>query len=187
MKFDDVVEKRQSRRRYAGKKVDWKDVSEVLEAGRLVPMAGNICTLRFIVVFDSKQIKQIAEAAGQDFIANVSWLIAVCSENKRIENAYGERALKYSRQQAGATIENMLLKITDLGLASCWIGDFDDNAVKNILVIPQDIEVEAIIPIAYGTKFVGEAKRKKVALNDITYFDRWGQRLMKPLNRIEER
>jgi nitroreductase len=187
MKFDEVIEKRQSHRNYAGKKVDWKYVAEIMEAGRKAPMAGNIFTVRFMVVTDGDKIAKIAQAAVQEFIQKASWLIIVCSENKRIDNAYSERGLKYSRQQAGAVIENMLLKITDLGLASCWIGAFDDEAVKSILNIPSDIEVEAIIPVAYGTKFVGESKRKKTALNDLVYFDKWGNRLMKPLHKVETR
>jgi len=187
MQFQDVIERRQSRRRYAGQKVDWKYVAQILEAGRLAPAAGNLGTVRFIVISDSQQIKGIAQAADQDFIAKAGWLIAVCSENKRVYNAYSERGLKYAKQQAGAAIENMLLKITDLGLASCWVGAFDDETIKNILAVPQDIEIEAIIPVAQGTKFIGEAKRPKLKLNDITYFDRWGQRLMKPLKKAIDR
>jgi len=187
MQFQDVIEKRQSRRRYADKKVDWKYIAQVLEAGRLAPAAGNFPTVRFIVLSDKDKLNKLAEAAGQDFIAKASWLIVVCSDNKRIYNAYSERGLRYSRQQAGAAIENMLLKITDLGLASCWIGAFDDEAIKNLLAIPQEIEVEAMVPVAYGTKFIGEVKRTKLKLNDIVYFDRWEQGLMKPIHKPHPR
>ena len=73
----------------------------------------------------------------------------------------------------------MLLKITDLGLASCWIGAFYDEAVKRILGIPEEIEVEAIIPISKKPVFARESKRKNIDLKEIIHFDRYGQKIMK--------
>ena len=69
----------------------------------------------------------------------------------------------------------MLLEITDLGLASCWIGAFDDNIIRKILGIPQDVEVEAILPIA-KKPMIRESQRKKVPLNSILFFDRYGKK-----------
>ena len=61
-------------------------------------------------------------------------------ESMVLARVYDERALKSLPQQAGAAIENFLLKITDLGLSTCWTGAFSDEQVKRILQIPEDIE-----------------------------------------------
>ena len=185
MQFGDVLKKRKCVRRYTVKDVGWQHVAAILEAATLAPMAGNIFTPCFLIVSDKKKMQQLADAAAQDFLASASWLIVICSDNKRAYNAYGERALRYSRQQVGAAIENMFLKATELNLATCWVGAFDDEAVKNILAIPQDIEVEALLPIAYPTRFISEPRRLKPRLKDVLFFERWGQRIMKPVKRPE--
>ena len=61
----------------------------------------------------------------------------------------------------------------ELGLATCWIGAFDENAIKNILDI-DEADPEIILAVGYP-----EEKGKKpanCAVEDITYFDKWGNR-----------
>ena len=101
---------------------------------------------------DYEKIKAIAQACRQSFISQAPVLVVVCSDSKNAEIMYGKRAEKYVRQHAGAAIENFLLKITNMGLASCWIGAFSDETVRNVLEIPENIEIEAIFPIAYPSK-----------------------------------
>jgi len=48
--------------------------------------------------------------------------------------------------------------LTDLGINSCWVGAFDYEIMKEILKIPQNIHIEAIIPVGYEK---GKAKRER--------------------------
>ena len=75
MKFDDVVRKRQSIRSYSDRKVSWKQVSEILDVVRFTPMAGNINTLRMIVIDDLKTIQKLSKAATQNFISEAKYSI----------------------------------------------------------------------------------------------------------------
>ena len=90
----------------------------------------------------------------QSFIADAPFIVVVCSDKKEAELLYEERAERYVKHHVGAAIENFLLKITDLGLASCWIGAFSDNAIKDILEIPEDIHIEETCDI-YGDVIKG--------------------------------
>lgn len=175
MKLDDAIRRRHSIRSYSRRGVEWDSIVEVLDAARLAPFAGNLCTLRLILVSEKQKIQEIAYAARQNFIANAPALIVVCSNPEIAVNVYSMRGFRYSRQQAGAAIQNMLLKITDLGLASCWVGAFDDNKIKAILGIPQEIELEAILPVAHKA-MIREAKRVKVPLSNILYFEHYGRK-----------
>lgn len=182
MAFDDLLKKRASIRRYSTKSVSFNDIAKICEAARYAPMAGNIYTVRLIIVSEKEKKEKLAEAAlGQEFIADAPYVIVVCSDLSNLSVAYGERAEIYARQQAGAAIENMLLKTTELGLATCWIGAFDDNAVKRILDIPEKIQIEALLPIAYP---LGKTiQKKKPELAQILYFEKWGQKTAKPLKK----
>ena len=118
----------------------------------------------------------------QEFIKTAHYVVAVCSDERLAKKSYEERANKYSRQQAGAIIQNLLLKLTDLGLATCWTGHFDDDDVKRILKIPNHITVEGIFPIGYE---MGKGKqRRKQPLDRSLFFDKYKNKFMKPKNML---
>ncbi len=183
MDLNKVIRERHSVRRFASKKPDWRKIIKAIEASTLAPSAGNISTVRFILVSDKSKIQELAEAALQDFIATVDYVVVVCSDNKQVERSYGERGLIYSRQQAGAAIQNFLLKLTDLGLSTCWVGAFSDMTVKRILQLPEDVVVEALLPIGYE---YGKGKqRKKPDLDSVLFFDVWKNKYMTDLKKPE--
>ena len=177
MEFDRVVEKRQSIRNFSSKKVDWREVIKAIDSALQAPSAGNMQTLRFIIVSDRDKIKKLADASQQDFVAKAQFVVVVCSDKSQIARMYEDRTEMYSRQNAGAAIEHFLLKIVDLGMASCWVGAFSDRVVKEILQIPDDIDVEAILPVGYG---LGKTRKKrKATLDSLLYFDKYKNKYMK--------
>lgn len=183
MDLDKAIKERHSVRRFTSKKPDWKDIIEAIEAAGHAPLAGNISTLRFLVVSDKDKIQELADAAQQDFIATSSYVIVICSDLAQCHRSYGERAKKYATQQAGAAIENMLLKLTELGLATCWVGAFSDETVKRILQIPEEVEVEAFFPI--GHEFGRSKQRLKPNLDAILYFNVWKNKYMTRIRKVE--
>ncbi len=183
MDLDKAIKERRSVRKFKTRKPDYLKVLEAMEAANKAPLAGNIPTLKFILVSDQEKIQQLAEAATQDFVANVHYVVVFCSDSTNCTRTYEERGDLYSKQQAGAAIENFLLKITDLKLATCWVGAFSEQTVKRILQIPQNIRVEGIFPIGYEMGSVKQ--RTKSSMDSITYFNFWGNKYMKPIAKPE--
>ena len=157
MDLDKAIMRRRSVRSFSEKKVRWDYILEAIDAANQAPFAGNINSLKFIIVEKQELKDKLAAHSQQLWISKASHIVVVASNKKHLENLYNERAEKYVRQQAGAAIENFLLKITDFKLASCWIGAFDDEAIKKDLGIPKEYEVEALLP-------VGHILKKKILL-----------------------
>lgn len=170
MKFDDVIGKRVSVRDFSGKKVKWADVLEAIDAANQAPFAGNINHLKFVVVEGSKIINEIAKQCQQDWVSDSSLVVVVCSDDSRLDS-YDDRGHLYAKQQSGAAIENFLLKIADLGLASCWIGAYNESAIKQALSVPEKINIEAVLPIGYAKKVVKNSRKLK--LESTVYWDKW--------------
>ena len=177
MKLDKAIKLRKSTRKFTSKKPDWKDIIECIDATRYAPMAGGNFSLKFILVSDLQKIQELAQAAQQDFLNQAKYVLVVCSKKARTINAYEERGKIYARQQAGAAIQNFLLKIEEKGLATCWIGHFVNSQVKIILKIPEDVDVEAMFPIGYEfeKKFT---RRAKVDIDQILYFEEYNKKKM---------
>ncbi len=184
MKLDKAIDERHSVKNFKKKKkVNWRDIIEAIDAARKAPLAGNLSTLRFILVSEKDKIEKISKASQQKFVADVNYVVVVCSDSEQQKRNYNKRGLRYCKQQAGAAIENFLLKITDLKLSTCWVGAFSDKEVKNILNIPDNIDIEALFPIGYE---MGEKNQaKKPNLDNILYYNKWNEKHMKQVRKPE--
>jgi len=180
MDFDKVVEKRQSIRKFKNKTPNWRDIVKAIDIARQIPLAGNVNTLKFLLVMDKDKIEKIAEAVDQQCVFDTNMLIVVCSDESQLEKRFDERGRIYTRQQAGAAIQTLLLKLTDMKLASCWVGAFDDNQIRKTLSIPKKILIEAVIPIGYEKEKC--SKKRKMAVENLIYCDKWDQKRLSPEN-----
>jgi nitroreductase len=174
MEFEDLIKKRASIRRYAAKIPPMEAVIAAIEAAHLAPSPGNLDILRYLVIENKETIKEIADACQQPFIEEAPILVVICSDPRQVLKMYDKRAEKYIRQHAGAAIENFLLTVTDMEMASCWIGAFSDPMIHNILKIPDNITVEAILPVGYEHKTSHTTQRKKFSLDRKIHYHKYG-------------
>lgn len=171
MSFDALVKKRKSVRSFKSKKANWKDVLAAVDCASQGPFAGNNNNLRFLIVENKEKIKQLATFAEQEWIAESGIIILVCADETHLENVYGERGRVYSRQQAGAAIQTIMLKLTELGLSSCWVGSYSDHDIKNEFKIPHNIQIEAVIPVGYEKEVL--SKKGKKDLESVLFWEEW--------------
>jgi len=183
MNLNKTLKTRASIRNYSNKKPKYDKIIDSIEAANLAPSPGNIPILKFIIIEDEEKIGKITQACQQPFIKKAQVLVVVCSDSKRTNIMYDKRADKYIKQHAGAAIENFLLKITDMKLASCWVGAFSDITIKNTLKIPDEIEVEAVLPIAYPHKTDKTKQKSKPNLGNIIFFETWNNKYKKPIRK----
>jgi len=184
MELNKAIKNRRSVRKFKEKKPDWRDILDCIDSMRYAPMAGENFTLKLVLVDDKEKIEKLATAAQQDFINQAKYVLVICSNPSRTVNAYEKRGEIYCRQQAGAAIQTFLLKIAEVGLATCWIGHFVDEQVKTVLKIPEKINVEAMFPIGY--EFKKPVTRKiKADLDTALYFNEYENKKMRKIKRFE--
>ena len=173
MEFDKLVKERHCVRSFKKKKIpSYGEIISAIDAAARAPLAGGISSIRYVLVSDEKKIRELAEAAQQNFIADAPYVIVVCTDKKDLVKSYYKRGEMYARQQAGAAIENLFLKLVDLGLATCWIGAFSDETVMRIVDIPESFDIEAMLPVGYE---LGKSKpRLKPNLDRVLSFDIYG-------------
>jgi len=184
MDLTKTIQARKSVRKFNKKKPDWRKIIECIDVVRFAPMAGNNYTLKFILVDDEDKIKKLSEACQQDFISQAKYVVVACSNPSRAINAYGEPGKTWARQQAGAAIENFLLKITDAGLSTCWVGYFVEEQIKKLFDVPAEANVEAVFPIGFEAEKI-RTRKLKIDLDRILYFNKYGEKKMKSPKRVE--
>jgi len=147
---------------------------QAIDAAIQIPTTGNHNHLRFLIIEDRQTIIKIASLANQLWINTAGAIIIVLSDDTFLEKMYGDRGRIYSRQQAGAAIQTLLLKLTDLNIASCWVGAYDDHLLRLLLKIPQHVQIEALVPL--GNERGHHKPSKKLSLEAALYWERWGNR-----------
>ena len=177
--LDQIIEKRRSVRAYDSRPVPHKDIMAICEAARAAPSACNSQTWRFIAVTDPHRIEKICREAMRPVIPN-KWLVQApvvivgCSQLDIIANRLGSRitGTEYYQIDLGIAMEHMVLKATELGLGTCWIGWFKEKKIKQLLEIPDKIKVSILLAVGYP-KNEPTPKRTRKPIDNILFFDRW--------------
>jgi len=158
MDFWEVIEARRSVRWFdTQQEVPQQMIKQMLRAAILAPSAGNCQPWRFVVVRRPEVREALAIAAwGQSFVAQAPLVIVVCAEPQRSASRYGQRGVElYCLQDTAAATEHILLAATTLGLGSCWVGAFDEQAAARALNLPAGLRPVALIPVGFPAREPG--------------------------------
>jgi nitroreductase len=162
-----LLKSRRSIRVYQDKPIPQELLLQILEAGRWAPTGANLQPWHFIVVTDTETRKRIGDVARFFFI-----------KSSHVEKApavlvlgFDTRKGKYGRYDVTLAGGNMMTMAASLGLGTCWIGAFDEPKVKEILEIPENVEVIGLITLGYPDEKAEPPPR--VELEKIVHWESW--------------
>jgi nitroreductase len=167
----EAVKARRSVRAYDGRPVPEEALARILEAARLSPSAANRQPWHFAVVRDPARRAALSGGMWAKFLKEAPVVIAGCGDRKASE--------RWRTIDTTIALQTMVLAATAEGLATCWVGSFDEAKVKELLKIPENFDVVCLLAIGYERKsldltrkLAGGSKRK--ALEDIVSQEEYG-------------
>ena len=170
-----LFEERRSIRKYGDRPVEDEKLEAVLQAARLAPSWANKQCWTFIVVKDQAVKEAIAETLEKNPVqkaaASAPVLIVACADPEQ-SGQMGDQ--NYYLVDIGIAVQQLCLEAWNQGLGTCWVGLFNEDKVKPILGVPDNIRVVAMTPPGYPAKYPDERGRKP--LEEITFKDKWGQK-----------
>ncbi len=175
MELKELIEKRQSTRKYKTLEVEHEKVEKIIEAARFAPSACNAQAWKFIVVNDPVIRKQVAEATASlgmnKFVLEAPVIIVIVLERANMSSAIGSQIKNknYKWIDIGIAAENICLQATELGLGSCMIGWFNEKKLKKILHIPRNKSIPLLVTLGYPDDHYRQKIRK--SLNEICVFN----------------
>lgn len=178
MTFDEIIRNRYSVRDFDSRPVPPEHVIAMCEAARWAPSACNSQTSRFIAVSDPSRIVRICKEAmgpvlGNKWLRQAPLLIVGCSQLDIVANRIGTgvTGIEYYSIDFGIAMEHIVLKATELGLGTCWVGWIREEKIKEILEVPKKVRVMALIALGYPK---GDApKRKRKPMDRILFSETW--------------
>jgi nitroreductase len=187
-----AIEARRSIRRYERKPVDRELITKMLRAARCAPSTVNLQPLEYVVVDDEAAVallfphtrmgallpKEKRPTAGE----RPAVYIAVLVNTAIMKSGY--------EYDVGCAVENILLAGVGFGLGTCFIRNIDRDEIRNLLEVPVEYEIDAMIAVGYPAHTpVAEDTRKgdvryyldgsgihrvpKRAMEQIVHFDRF--------------
>jgi nitroreductase len=166
----EAIRLRKSVRSFEDRPVEDEKLEALLEAARLAPSASNRQEWRFVVVRDAETREKLPSAArNQAFVGQAPVVLACCAETDNHRMACGQ--LCYPINVAIA-IDHITLAAVELGLATCWIGAFEEDKVKRLLGIPDEIRVVELLTLGYPAD-PGPKEKNRKPLESILHWDRW--------------
>jgi nitroreductase len=163
------MQSRRSIRKYQDRSVPDDLLEQVLEAARWAPSASNQQPWRFIVIRDPAIRRQIAPLAGTSLIrwAHVEGapiLLALCGRA-------GSPLLHTDVALAGL---QLMLQAHALGLGTCWIGAFERHPTAQLLRLPPEMHLVALLTLGFPAEDPAPTPRK--ALAELVHYDVFGNR-----------
>ena len=153
MEFCQVIKKRRSIRKFDNRPVEREKIEHLLQCAFLSPSSHNHRPWHFVVVQNRDLLDRLSQSKpGAQGLHNAQAAIVVCAYPNKSDVWIEDAAI------AAHTIN---LAAVDLGLGSFWVQIrnryFDENTtaaryVRNLLNLPQDLEVLSIIGLGYPLK-----------------------------------
>lgn len=169
MQFKELVQKRYSVRSYKTEPVPDDKLQEVLEAARLAPTAANRQPFQFVVIHTAGREAELRRIYDRPWFVQAPIVICACGVPSQGWVRRDDRS--YLDVDVAIVMDHLILAAADLGLGTCWIGDFDPVATRELLNLPDDVEPIAFTPLGYPDDQPRPKKRKPLA--ELVRYERW--------------
>jgi nitroreductase len=171
--FLELAQTRRSVRAYKPDAVPEELLQQVLEAGRLAPSACNKQPWRFIVVRNETVRRSLGAAYAREWFWKAPVVIAVCILPKEawVRSYDGKN---YAMVDGALAMDHMTLAAAEVGLGTCWVGAFDPAALREILNLPDGVEVVGMTPLGFPDVETNPRVRSRRPLGETVMKERWG-------------
>ncbi len=169
MALSEAFRRRYSVRAYKNAPVGEQIVQSALEAAISAPSAGNLQAYEIVVVRNADRRGKLARAAlEQAFVAQAPVSLVFFANPERNRWRYKQRGADlYAIQDATLACAYAQLQVTAAGLGTCWVGAFDDDAVRQAVGAPSSWRPVAILPI--GEPAEAAPPRERAPLSNILH------------------
>lgn len=154
MTLREIFEKRRSIRKYNEGTIGENQLQMLKEAAQIAPSASNRQPYQFIIVQDEELKKKVGKLASyQKFISKAAVIIVGIGDPEQE---------KWYKVDIAIAMQHIVLQATELGLGTCWIGSFDEEKIKDLLKIPSELNIVAMLPVGIAAQNPPARPRKSL-------------------------
>ncbi len=168
--FIRMVKERRSVRIYKNREIPDDKLNTVLEAVQWSPSWGNTQCWEIVITKNIKIKEQLQKTLTSKNPATKSIMMApvVLTLCARLESSGFYKKEPHTKFgdwfmfDVGIISQSIVLTAHSLGLGTVIVGSFDQNKAKDVLNVPETIEVVTIIPMGFPAKISKAPKRRDI-------------------------
>lgn len=145
MEFQKVLDARFSVREFSDKQVEDEKIQQILKTAQIAPTAKNSQPQKILVIKSDEAMAKFRQCTKCHFDAPLGFVI--CYDEK--ESFLGKDGRQFGVLDASIVTTYMMLKATELGLGTTWVGLFDAKLAQQLFGLPQNVVPLAFLPTGY--------------------------------------
>ncbi|MCK4677589.1 MAG: nitroreductase family protein [Bacteroidales bacterium] len=157
MHFSELINIRQSVRKYSNRQVGKEKIKRCLEAARMAPSASNSQPWHFVVVDEPELKEKVARltyskvVSFNKFTHQAPVIVVIIIEKPKLVTQIGGviKNKEYPLIDIGIAAGHFCLQAAEENLGTCMLGWFNENAIKKLLHIPAKKTIGLLITLGY--------------------------------------
>ena len=174
MEFTEVIKGRRSIRKYADKPVTKEEIEKIIELARFAPTWKNSQTARYHVILNQELKNRIAEEGTCNFsknklnIQSASGLVILTTVDgiagyEKDGTFTTSKGTHWQSFDAGIACQTFCLTAYDRGISTLIMGIYDEEKIRNILNLPENESISALIAVGYADEAPNAPRRKELS------------------------
>ncbi|MFH1101484.1 MAG: nitroreductase family protein [Methanobacteriota archaeon] len=146
MQVHEAIQKRRAYRSLSPVEITDELIEDLAKVAQLAPSCFNNQPWRFVFVYDPEALKKMHEvlSSGNEWVRRASMIIVVLSK-KEYDCVIRDRV--YHQFDTGMATAFLILRATELGLVAHPIAGFSPKKTRDVLGIPDDVEVITLVNV----------------------------------------
>lgn len=148
MDFLKLCADRYSLRSFADTPIPNDVLTKILEAGRLAPTAMNLQPQRIFVINSDEalaKMRTVKKCYGANTVLMICGDINAACNRPKVDHCMAE-------MDCSIITTHMMLAAQSLGVGSCWICAFDNDAMANVFELPNHIKPYILLALGYPSE-----------------------------------
>ena len=155
-----AIKGRRSIREFTDQMVAKEILLKLLEAAVWSPSGGNAQTWRFVAITDQEKMKKI-KMLSPGLSRGAPAVIVIAQDLSLAKHIGGEMGSEtISKMDSAMAAQNIMLAAYEMGLGTCAVASFHQNAVGKFLKFPEHIKPQLLVSVGHPAKNPSPPARK---------------------------
>ncbi|MDO4619297.1 MAG: nitroreductase family protein [Lachnospiraceae bacterium] len=146
MDFFELAANRYSCRKFSDKPVEQDKIDRILKAALLAPTAHNYQPFHIWVINDEASVGKLSSITKNTFGAKLFFVVGGRKDEGWIRSCDQRN---FQDVDASIVATHMMLAVTELGLGTTWVGNFNNWKLETLFPEMSDYDLVAIFPVGY--------------------------------------
>ena len=153
-------------REFQNKPISGDSVNRIIQSARLTASSQNGQPWHFIIVENRDTLAKLGSLVNFGLINTRAAFAVVVAIDKSSE---------YAISDASRAIQSMVLAAWAEGIGSNWTGWVGMTEIADLLGVPPNLDVIAVIPFGYPIRTRTICKKRRKKLSEIVHYEKFGE------------